>query len=715
MTSKTSFFKSLHEDARHRVWVPALACVVFLLGLILSTLTIQALSLQAENSVSYKAARIISEMTSMYNYQNFMLTVVAVTGAIICGMQGYSYLSSKCQLDFYHSLPIKRKTFFLTRWINGILFYLVPALLFSLLSCIVLATFGFMSAPVLLAVISGLFHNLLVFLLVYHCAILACMVTGNTLIALGFLGMLSMYSFMITRLVPSFMDVYYTTYASFSTGLSYYLNYLSPAWLIIKLCTAPTVGLYTFTFIFSAVLLVLILMLYRMRASEAAGKAIAFSQFRPVLRIMIIIPIALYAGLVFGQLAPGFSAFWSIFGLLVFLVLLHAILEVVFDFDIHSAFHHKKELIACAVFSVAFMSVFLTDVLKLDEQIPSRHSVEAIYFDLPIDNDMNYRDLKTGNYIAVTDYRENHAVLSGDDLDKAYNLLAYRTVVQQPEAEAAVNEASTENDYYNTFNLNVRFVKTNGQSEYRKFLIVLQNAESALADVFNTASFKQGHYQIFDAACDKAFTTFTVTDATDHMMVRTTTGTNLFTEKETKECIDMLRNDLSAFTYEQMTSEIPIGQVSFTAGEGSDVSLHAYIYPSFTETIRWMEEHGIDFASWKQKEIISLYISLNDKEDIQEYDASMLDEYFPEFDVSTEEPTAAQSEVMITDPETIATILPYLYNEQYATRTPFNQVYADVHNATTTLTWKEGDDLYECYFVIDNACDLSAYLKGTEK
>lgn len=715
MTSKTSFFKSLHEDVRHRVWVPALACVVFLLGLILSTLTIQSLSLQAENPDSYQAARLLSEITCMYNYRNFMLTIVAVTGAIICGIQGFSYLSSKCQLDFYHSLPVKREKFFLIRWVNGILFYFVPALVFSLLSCIVLAAFGFMSTPVLLAVISGLFHNLLIFLLVYHCAILACMVTGNILVALGFLVILSFYSFMITRLVPTFMDVYYTTYASFSTGLSYYLNYLSPAWLIFKLFTAPTVSLYTFTVIFSAVLLVLILMLYRMRASEAAGKAIAFSRLRPVLRIMIIIPIALYVGLVFGQLAPGFSAFWSIFGLLVFLVLLHAILEVIFDFDIHSAFHHKKELIACAVFSVAFMSIFLTDVLKLDEQIPSQHSVEAVYMDLPIDNDMNYTDLKTGNYIAITDYRENHAILSGDDLDKAYNLLAYRTAVQQPEAEAVVDEYSTADDYYDILNLNVRFVKTNGQSEYRNFLIVLKNAESALADVFNTASFKQGHYQIFDAACDDAFTTFTVTDATDHMMVRTTTGTNLFTAKETKECIDVLRNDISAFTYEQMTSEIPIGQVSFSAGEGSRVALQAYIYPSFTETIRWMEEHGIDFDAWKQKEMISLYISLNNKEDIQEYDASMLDEYFPGLAASTEDKIAAQSEVMLTDPKAIASILPYLYNEQYATRTQFNQAYADVHNATTTLTWKEGDDLYECYFVIDKACDLSAYLKGAEE
>ena len=123
MTSKTSFFNFLREDVRHRIWVPALACVVFLLGLIFSTLTVQDLSFQAANGMdSYLTARLVNQITCMYDHNNFLLTIVAVTGAIICGMQGFSYLTSKCQLDFYHSLPLKREKFFLIRWCNGVLF-----------------------------------------------------------------------------------------------------------------------------------------------------------------------------------------------------------------------------------------------------------------------------------------------------------------------------------------------------------------------------------------------------------------------------------------------------------------------------------------------------------------------------------------------------------------------------------------------------------------
>ena len=710
MTSKTSFFKFLREDVRHRIWVPALACVVFLLGLIFSTLTVQDLSFQAANGMdSYLTARLVNQITCMYDHKNFLLTIVAVTGAIICGMQGFSYLTSKCQLDFYHSLPLKREKFFLIRWCNGVLFYAVPALVFSVLSCIMLAAFGFFSAPVLFSVVTGFLHNLLIFLLVYHSAILACMVTGNILVSLGLLGILFIYTFAITKLVPTFMSVYYDTYTNFSSGLAEYLNYLAPGWLIINLFNAPTVGLYVFTIIFVVALLAVSVLLYRMRSSEAAGKAIAFPRFRSVLRVLVVIPVALYIGLAFGQLAPGFSAFWSIFGLLVFLVLTHAILEVIFDFDIHSAFHHKKEMLACAVFCVAFTSVFLTDVLKLDEQIPSQHSVKAVYMDLPIDNDMSYSALKSANYVALTSYREEHAFLAGDDLDKAYDLLAYRSAVAQPLSEEVTDDKGEES-YHNVLNLNVRFVKNNGQSEYRHFQFVLEDAEAALGAVYDTATYKQGHYQILDPDCKDAFTGMTVTDAADSMMVRSTTHTNLFTAKETSEFIDVLQKDVSAFTYEQLTSEIPVARVDFS-NENTGANMQYYIYPSYTESIAWMKGKGIDFDSWQQNEAVSLYISKNQYEPVFKEDTAA------SVDAASIDNEAADSyPVVITDPEVIASIYPYLHNEYFATRTQFAEAHADIHKGVTaTIAWKNGDDQTESYFVIDSACDLSNYVAASEE
>ena len=228
--------------------------------------------------------------------------------------------------------------------------------------------------------------------------------------------------------------------------------------------------------------------------------------------------------------------------------------------------------------------------------------------------------------------------------------------------------------------------------------------------MYNTATYKQGHYQILDSACKDAFTSMTVTDAADNMMVRSTTYTNLFTAKETSEFIDVLQKDVSAFTYEQLTSEIPIARVDFS-NENTGANMQYYIYPSYTESIAWMKGKGIDFDSWQQNEAVSLYISKNQYEPVFKEDTAA------SVDAASIDNEAADSyPVVITDPEVIASIYPYLHNEYFATRTQFNEAHADIHKGVTaTITWKNGDDQTESYFVIDSACDLSDYVAASEE
>ena len=83
---------------------------------------------------------------------------------------------------------------------------------------------------------------------------------------------------------------------------------------------------------------------------------------------------------------------------------------------------------------------------------------------------------------------------------------------------------------------------------------------------------------------------------------------------------------------------------------------------------------------------------------------------------SVDDESAGSYPVVITDPEVIASIYPYLHNEYFATRTQFNEAHADIHKGVTaTITWKNGDDQTENYFVIDSACDLSDYVAASEE
>lgn len=723
MTSKTSFFKQLREDARHRIWVPALSCIVFLLGLVAATLMLQSIVInQGDISANYLQTRLNQETAMLFNSSNLLLSLVAITGAVICALQGFSYLFNKQKLDFYHALPIRRQKLFFIRWANGVLFYVVPALIFSLLCLIVLAAFGLFNAPMLFAVGTGFLHNLLIFFVVYHTAIFFCMLSGHILVSLGLLSIFSIYMFMIVELIPTFMSVYYTTYQNYSYGLSGYLSYLAPAYLVYKLLNVTTLPLLGYAVIFATVLFFGSIILYLRRPSETAGKAIAFSGLQPVIRVLIVVPVAIYIGLAFGQLASGSRAFWSIFGLLLFAVLIHMILNVIFAFDIHAALQHRKELAFSAIISVLFISVFAFNILKLDDQIPALNSVEAVYMDLPVDNDVPYLNLQNGNYLGVTDYRESHAMLTGDELSKAYALLDYRMAPPPPTTTAPTTYTDAEPP---VANLNVRFVKSNGHSEYRNFQFIMnENSIQALADVYNTTTYKQGHYQIFDASCDTVFDTFNAIDATENTIVRNTTHTNIFSASETKELMDVLRTDLSAFTLEQMINEIPLGTVSL---ENSKMlyTMDYRIYPSFTNTVTWLTDHGIDFGAWKESTPVSMTLYLNEPpenkdnadSDLYGYDAPTVDSGEENDSIySSATSDDVSSEYIITDPAAIRTIYPYLYSDSMNDRNVLSYQFGKLTYNTATITFKDPNtgNTYSACFSITNDCDLTMYTGKTE-
>ena len=723
MTSKTSFFKQLREDARHRIWVPALSCIVFLLGLVAATLMLQSIVInQGDISANHLQTRLNQETAMLFNSSNLLLSLVAITGAVICALQGFSYLFNKQQLDFYHALPIRRQKLFIIRWANGVLFYVVPALIFSLLCLIILAAFGLFNAPMLFAVGTGFLHNLLIFFVVYHTAIFFCMLSGHILVSLGLLSIFSIYMFMIVELIPTFMSVYYTTYQNYSYGLSGYLSYLAPAYLVYKLLNVTTLPLLGYAVIFATVLFFGSIILYLRRPSETAGKAIAFSGLQPVIRVLIVVPVAIYIGLAFGQLASGSRAFWSIFGLLLFAVLIHMILNVIFAFDIHAALQHRKELAFSAIISVLFISVFAFNILKLDDQIPALNSVEAVYMDLPVDNDVPYLNLQNGNYLGVTDYRESHAMLTGDELSKAYALLDYRMAPPPPTTTAPTTYTDAEPP---VANLNVRFVKSNGHSEYRNFQFIMnENSIQALADVYNTTTYKQGHYQIFDASCDTVFDTFNAIDATENTIVRNTTHTNIFSASETKELMDVLRTDLSAFTLEQMINEIPLGTVSL---ENSKMlyTMNYRIYPSFTNTVTWLTDHGIDFGAWKESTPVSMTLYLNEPpENKDNADSDLYGYDDPTVDPGEENDSIyssatsddVSSEYIITDPAAIRTIYPYLYSDSMNDRNVLSYQFGKLTYNTATITFKDPNtgNTYSACFSITNDCDLTMYTGKTE-
>ena len=131
MTSKTSFSKLLKEHMRHRLGVTVITFVYFLFALMFFVITIQ-------NSMAYEGWTRAEVYATVLNASgpNSLLILCAALGALtaICG---FAYLHSRTKIDFFHSLPVKRKDMFRVITANSFLVFAAGLLVSTVIEAVI--------------------------------------------------------------------------------------------------------------------------------------------------------------------------------------------------------------------------------------------------------------------------------------------------------------------------------------------------------------------------------------------------------------------------------------------------------------------------------------------------------------------------------------------------------------------------------------------------
>lgn len=725
----------MKNDARHRLWVPALSCVVFFFMIIAVAIGSQNLLSDMEGEI-YQREQAVAFAESIFSKANIFLSIVAAVGAAICGLEGFSYLFSRKKTDYFHSLPMRREQLFFLRWINGLLFYLLPCL-FCMVACtILLGGSGLTSHQYYQNMWIGFLYNLIIFLLVYHTAILAVMLTGQILVAAAGFCILFLYTVIIQYLVPAYVQVFYSTYDVANMNVLGILRYLSPANVWITLADEGRPFHWLIALALAAALAAAAFVLYRIRPSEAAGNSIAFPVSRPVIRILLVIPFSLYVALAFHKTASIGPAFWSIFGLAVFGLLLHALIEIIYDFDIRSALHHWPQLVGCFLAGLAFLGFFLADPLRLDMRLPAMNNVSAIYLDLPLDNEIPYfrgedlfRETALANYspTGTTSYRLEHTALTGENLPLAYNLIrSGQKASESEEQDGRLRQA----------NLNVAFRKKDGSMEYRLFDLWLPSNRDALAEVYETKELRENHFQIETLPSD-IYTSMKITDAALNDFTRN------FSESEIREFVDIYKRELLEQTTGDVVTYPSIGQLSLTAKSGVTLSLYQ-IYSSFTDTIQWLEDHTIDLHAWTTRLTpVSMTIKPN-RQTVEDYytdgyymngeyyepemaemDGAYAEEIdagaFPATETSPDTSSARTDPnqifpATVTDPDHIRRLLPHLYNRgMYLSNEILRTDQETGYAVTVSFQDPDTASLVDVNFICPADFDMEDYLSEGEK
>lgn len=400
MTSRNFSSKGLLCDSlRRNLWGFVLGSVGFFLSLLLPLLmTMQrALENRAQNlkefpeMVDYDWQRALENVADLLGGGNFFVKTALVVMAIVCGVVMFAYLHSRQKVDFYHSLPISRTRLFVNNFLTGILLTLLPYLVMLVIAVACTFGMGFSAAFDGAAVISALVSQMILFLTIYALSVLTTVICGNTVISLLLLAWVHLSPMLARFLFAGLCEKFYSTYYfAMSTENIQQTVRLSPLVEMYDIngfsfnflftsrigMEVPSAGGLLLAYLVVAVLATaLALWLFRIRRSERAGVALAFSRVKLPLKVYMCLFMGVAFGMVFGVIAGDF---WFWVGLVIGTVLTHWIVEIVYAFDFHAIFGKPLHLVVILAVLFAGMLCMKFDVTGYDTWLPARNDIQAV-------------------------------------------------------------------------------------------------------------------------------------------------------------------------------------------------------------------------------------------------------------------------------------------------------------------------------------------------
>lgn len=500
MTSKHCFFKMMREDFRHKIWMLALSVlgnmlaipVVYLIG------TGHWAGMDSMGSVRY-LVRQTNEIGEFF-LEIVMISggFVAIAGALIVGLAGFRYVFHRNMVDTWHSLPVKRSTYFWINWLNGFLIWFMPFLVsfgFTLLlglgrlsairgrlaglmmneeesliasQCV---TGGWLTANALVSLLA----LIVVFLLVYHLVLLAVMLCGNVLNTMVTAATLGVGAISVDLLFSGFCTTYFDTFVDFSNrsynGVAYASPLISSILLLYRRVACFEVGeeiIFWGSCILNLVIALalgaLSFLAYLKRLSELAEQGLKMKPIRFLLQIMVSLASAMGGWLLFYAIGDSARLAWGIFGAVLAGGVSFGVMDIIFHMEFKAFFAHKVLMGLTVAAGIFTGLLFYFDWPGYDTYLPDREDIAEIAV---------YSNLRSNsnNYVyAVQDAAHPLNRVHIRDNAAAYTFL-----------EAAVG-AESEQDYFYSDSSEAIYTKVtlnSGRTYYRLYRVYRSSSEPA--------------------------------------------------------------------------------------------------------------------------------------------------------------------------------------------------------------------------------------------
>ncbi len=704
MNSESSFFNLMKADFRRRIALPV--CVTVLFFFIFPIGSMMNADTYMRNPVTTASGAVDAAATNKCIYNYFTSAHDALGGvfvfmtiiAVISAVSAYGYLHSSRKTEAYHSLSVSRTKLFTVAAVNSLIMTAVPYMLMAMISAaIIAAKSGYTDCFSYAAV--NVFYGLSFYTLIYMTAALAMLLTGTVLTGLLAALFLLCGGPALILTVDAMMETYFWSYLRIDELMDALIARTSPV-LWAEVGGGTVLFRAVVALIIAALLFVLCLKLYNMRRLELAGTPVVFKPIKAPVKILVTIAGALLCGILAGSMSDH-SDTWTIFAIICGAVIIHSIIEIIYNADFKKLFSHRLQLVCCLIAALMSYAFFRFDLAGYDRYMPDMSKVEsaAVYSSSmeQIYGNEDYLELSAdGEDVYISHYRDEIDVLNDMRIRDESGIKRAADISSAGiENFKTLKQAGGKNDrfYYGTDEnelwfspISIAWHLDNGRTIYRRYKFDLSQVSADIEAIHDSAEFKTAVYPVlskndeqiaeitglkykdafgihgleadWDADADIAEEDSAPTSTSVIAGAAEALGTG--NGSTAAEIFAIYTKELAGLTAETRRHESPIGAIQFRTDkmQHMDEVLKEHdgyvglvddtgnypIYPSFTGTIWALKEYGAELNAGLDAEHISAIVI----EDALEYNG---------VEDESGNPVQAKPELVVTDKDEIREVL----------------------------------------------------------
>ncbi len=531
--------------------------------------------------------------------------VLVMFTAIMFAIQGFSYVFSSSQIDFYLSQPTTRTQRIRKNYLNAHGTFLVIYVCCEAVALIVAAALGAVNGNVIMSALIETFRALILFFAFYNMTVLAVMLSGTLAIAilltLGFcfVSIIVSGEFMLFKSMffathsgsepfKVLLSPLYDRFASLSDLLqdgdisSYLLsdNYISG-------CIKTIIPNEIDTLVVGVIAFIAVLVFSRFRKAEWAGTSIPLRPFRWFIKILVCVLVGLGSGFFVFEL---YESVWNsrLYVMMCVVMVLATVItgciaEVILEGNIKRMFKGMAQTIMAIAIVVLVFVIYKGDLLGFDSFIPAADKVEDCAF-INYNNSFSYY---TGSFGGGSYGYNSEKYMSITNVEDFIDVAKVGM-----ETQKEYTKQIQQGNYVDMgYQMSIVYRMKSGKEIYRQITIPYDGLEEQLDRLISSDEYKQGGFEIFH---DDEVREMFARAENKTLRYSTPTESNDIRVFDYDAVSDAYRKDiLENYRFLDIKEKMPIASLEVEINSDEYCYGNLEVYDTFTNTISLMRDYGI--------------------------------------------------------------------------------------------------------------------------